>query len=508
MSLISMEFLLFVLAAAVGYYLIPKKYQWLWLLVFSYIYYASSGVRLLVFLVYTTGTTYAAGRFLEKAEQKELPKKEAKAAKRRILTIGLLLNFGMLAVLKYTNFAVANVNAIFHTSFSFQKWMLPLGISFYTFQSMGYLLDVYWGKCKAEKNPLRFALFVSFFPQILQGPIGRFDRLAVQLYQEHRFDLQRIQYALQLILWGFFKKLVLADRAAVVVNQVFLNDTQYSGVLNLVAVLMYSVQLYMDFSGGMDVVMGVASLFGIELDPNFKRPYFAVSITDFWHRWHITLGTWMKDYVFYPVSLSKWMGRIGKWSKKVFGKKTGRVIPICIANLIVFLLVGVWHGAAWKFIAYGLYHGLIISVSSLLAPLYRKGLEVFSINQKSGGWKVVQILRTFFLINISWYFDMAVSLSAAFAMMKTTVTEFSLSAFKDGSLLTLGLDQLDYLILLVGCLVVFFISFLQERGVKIRESLAAKPLLLRWAVYGMLLFGIPMFGYVMTTTGGFIYAQF
>lgn len=508
MSLISMEFLLFVLAAAVGYYLIPKKYQWLWLLVFSYIYYASSGVRLLVFLVYTTGTTYVAGRFLEKAEQKELPKKETKAAKRRILTLGLLLNFGMLAVLKYTNFAVANVNAIFHTSFSFQKWMLPLGISFYTFQSMGYLLDVYWGKCKAEKNPLRFALFVSFFPQILQGPIGRFDRLAVQLYQEHRFDLQRIQYALQLILWGFFKKLVLADRAAVVVNQVFLNYTQYSGVLNLVAVLMYSVQLYMDFSGGMDVVMGVASLFGIELDPNFKRPYFAVSITDFWHRWHITLGTWMKDYVFYPVSLSKWMGRIGKWSKKVFGKKTGRVIPICIANLIVFLLVGVWHGAAWKFIAYGLYHGLIISISSLMTPLYRKGLEVFSINQKSGGWKVVQILRTFFLINISWYFDMAVSLSAAFAMMKTTVTGFSLSAFKDGSLLTLGLDQLDYLILLVGCLIVFFISFLQERGVKIRESLAAKPLLLRWAVYGMLLFGIPMFGYVMTTTGGFIYAQF
>lgn len=508
MSLISMEFLLFVLAAAVGYYLIPKKYQWLWLLVFSYIYYASSGVRLLVFLVYTTGTTYVAGRFLEKVEQKELPKKEAKVAKRRILTIGLLLNFGMLAVLKYTNFAVANVNAIFHTSFSFQKWMLPLGISFYTFQSMGYLLDVYWGKCKAEKNPLRFALFVSFFPQILQGPIGRFDRLAVQLYQEHRFDLQRIQYALQLILWGFFKKLVLADRAAVVVNQVFLNYTQYSGVLNLVAVLMYSVQLYMDFSGGMDVVMGVASLFGIELDPNFKRPYFAVSITDFWHRWHITLGTWMKDYVFYPVSLSKWMGRIGKWSKKMFGKKTGRVIPICIANLIVFLLVGVWHGAAWKFIAYGLYHGLIISISSLMTPLYRKGLEVFSINQKSGGWKVVQILRTFFLINISWYFDMAVSLSAAFAMMKTTVTGFSLSAFKDGSLLALGLDQLDYLILLVGCLVVFFISFLQERGVKIRESLAAKPLLLRWAVYGMLLFGIPMFGYVMTTTGGFIYAQF
>lgn len=318
----------------------------------------------------------------------------------------------------------------------------------------------------------------------------------------------KAQYALQLMLWGFFKKLVLADRAAVVVNQVFQNYTQYSGVTNIVAVLMYSIQLYMDFSGGMDVVMGVAALFGVELDQNFKRPYFATSITDFWHRWHITLGTWMKDYIFYPVSLSKWMGKFGKWSKKAFGKKTGRVVPICVANIIVFLVVGIWHGAAWKYIAYGLYNGLIIAISSLLAPLYRKGFEKFHINPKSGAWHVVQILRTFLLVNISWYFDMAVSLSAAFAMMKSTVTGFSLATLTDGSLMMLGLDKLDYMILAMGCLVVFLISFLKERGIQIRESLGRKPLVIRWAVYGMLVFGIPMFGYVMTTTGGFIYAQF
>ena len=414
----------------------------------------------------------------------------------------------MLAVLKYTNFAIENVNAIFHAGISFQKLILPLGISFYTFQSMGYIIDVYWGKYEAEKNPFRFALFVSFFPQLLQGPIGRFDRLARQLYEQHSFDLLKAQYALQLMLWGFFKKLVLADRAAVVVNQVFQNYTQYSGVTNIVAVLMYSIQLYMDFSGGMDVVMGVAALFGVELDQNFKRPYFATSITDFWHRWHITLGTWMKDYIFYPVSLSKWMGKFGKWSKKAFGKKTGRVVPICVANIIVFLVVGIWHGAAWKYIAYGLYNGLIIAVSSLLAPLYRKGFEKFHINPKSGAWHVVQILRTFLLVNISWYFDMAVSLSAAFAMMKSTVTGFSLATLTDGSLMMLGLDKLDYMILAMGCLVVFLISFLKERGIQIRESLGRKPLVIRWAVYGMLVFGIPMFGYVMTTTGGFIYAQF
>lgn len=508
MSLISMEFLIFVGIAVIGYYLIPKRFQWIWLLIFSYIYYASSGIKILFFLLYTTITTYGTGRLLDRVNHKELPRNEAKSRKRRILIGCLLLNFGMLAVLKYTNFAIENVNAIFHAGISFQKLILPLGISFYTFQSMGYIIDVYWGKYEAEKNPFRFALFVSFFPQLLQGPIGRFDRLARQLYEQHSFDLLKAQYALQLMLWGFFKKLVLADRAAVVVNQVFQNYTQYSGVTNIVALLMYSIQLYMDFSGGMDVVMGVAALFGVELDQNFKRPYFATSITDFWHRWHITLGTWMKDYIFYPVSLSKWMGKFSKWSKKAFGKKTGRVVPICVANIIVFLVVGVWHGAAWKYIAYGLYNGLIIAISSLLAPLYRKGFEKFHINPKSGAWHVVQILRTFLLVNISWYFDMAVSLSAAFAMMKSTVTGFSLATLTDGSLMMLGLDKLDYMILAMGCLVVFLVSFLQERGIKIRESLGRKPLVIRWAVYGMLVFGIPMFGYVMTTTGGFIYAQF
>lgn len=508
MSLISMEFLLFVAAAVAGYYLIPRKFQWIWLLLFSYVYYISSGLRILGFLMLTTLSTYLAGRWIEWIEQKTDSKKIAKRYKRRILVGCLLLNFGILAALKYTNFVIENVNALFHTGLSFQNLILPLGISFYTFQSMGYIIDVYWGKCKAEKNLLRFALFVSFFPQLLQGPIGRYSRLAEQLYAEHTFELQRIQNGLQLILWGFFKKLVLADRAAVVVNQVFQNYTQYSGVTNIVAVLMYSIQLYMDFSGGMDVVSGVASLFGVELDQNFKRPYFAVSITDFWHRWHITLGTWMKDYIFYPVSLSKWMGKFGKWSKKVFGKKTGRLLPICLANIIVFLVVGIWHGAAWKYIAYGLYNGLIIAGSSLLAPVYQKGFEVFHINGKSKGWHLFRILRTFFLVNVSWYFDMAVSLSAAWAMMKSTVTGFSLAVLTDGSLLNLGLDKLDYGILALGCAVVFLISVLQENGIPIRATLEKKPLIIRWAVYGMLVFGIPMFGYVMTTTGGFIYAQF
>ncbi|MEG2145760.1 MAG: MBOAT family O-acyltransferase, partial [Lachnospiraceae bacterium] len=437
MSFISMEFLIFVCVAVLGYYLIPKKCQWMWLLAFSYLFYMSVSIKIVFFLLFTTLTTYTAGILLDRIQSTSEDKMVIKKNKRRVIILTLLLNFGMLAFLKYANFAIDNVNAIFNSNFIHRNLLLPLGISFYTFQSMGYILDVYWGKYKPERNPFRFALFVSFFPQLLQGPIGRFDRLAHQFFETHTFDLTRIQLGLQLMLWGYFKKIVIADRAATVVNKVFSEYTNYTGMTVVIAVLLYSVQLYADFSGGMDVVMGVAELFGIRLDANFKRPYFATSITDFWHRWHITLGTWMKDYVFYPLSLSKWMNRFGKKTKKIFGKKTGRVIPVALANVVVFLIVGVWHGAAWKYIAYGLYNGLIIAISNLIAPLYKKGFAISHINEKSRIWKLFQILRTFILVNISWYFDMAVSLTAAFVMMKNTVKNFTFSTLTDGSLLML-----------------------------------------------------------------------
>lgn len=200
----------------------------------------------------------------------------------------------------------------------------------------------------------------------------------------------------------FFKKMILADWAAVFVDAIFDNPDQYSG-LAIFGVLFYTVQLYADFSGGMDVVIGIASMFGIELDENFKRPFFSISITDFWHRWHITLGTWMKDYVFYPVTLSKWMGKFGKWGKKVFGKKTGRTLPICLANLIVFFVVGVWHGAAWKYIVYGMYNGIIIAFSGLMAEHYRNWKKKFNITGKENWYHVFMIIRTFILVNISWF---------------------------------------------------------------------------------------------------------
>lgn len=524
MSFVSIEFLLFLLAAVIIYYIIPKKAQWFWLLICSYAFYLSGGTDIIVFLLFTTMTTYLTGLLLKRQdnrlakslraaplnrEEKKKRKNRIKIKKRWIIAFTMLLNFGVLGWLKYYNFAVENLNYLFHAGLTPVPLLLPLGISFYTFQSIGYIIDVYHSKYEPEKNPFKFALFVSFFPQMLQGPIGRFDRLAHQFLEPHRFDLIRIERGLQLMLWGYFKKLVVANRSALIVNQVFNYYESYTGMTVVVAVLFYSIDLYADFSGGMDVVMGASECFGISLDQNFKRPYFAKSISDFWHRWHITLGSWMRDYIFYPFSLSKGMTKFGKILKKIFGKHIGRVLPVCLANILIFFIVGVWHGADWKYIVYGLYNGLIIAFSNLFEPLYSKLTKLLHINTKCKPWQLFQILRTFLLVNISWFFDMGKSVDAAFVMMKNVLVNFSFSTLWDGSLLQFSLSTPDFIALGIGCLAIFTVSCLQECKINIRESLAAKPLPIRWATYLVLIFSIPLMGQLTTISGGgFIYAQF
>lgn len=502
MSLVSNMFFLFVVVSVGVYYLLPEKYRWCGLLACSYWYYLAVGAQYLFFLLFSTVVTYFCGRMISFYLDKV--KKRAKI----FLVLGLILNFGMLGIVKYTNFIVENINAVFHMELPGIALLLPLGISFYTFQSSGYLLDVYWKRTGVEKNIFKYALFVSFFPQILQGPIGRHSRLAQELYVGHRFQFVFIQRGLERILWGFFKKMVLADWAAVFVEAIFDNFQVYNG-LAAFGVLFYSVQLYADFSGGMDVVIGIASLFGITLDENFKRPFFATSITDFWHRWHITLGTWMKDYVFYPLSLSKWMNKFGRWGKKTFGKKIGRRLPICFANIVVFFLVGIWHGAAWTYIAYGLYNGLILAFSGLMVERYRAWKKAFHIQGNEKWYHIFMIIRTFILINISWFFDCCDTVGGAFRMMGQAVMQFNPSQLL---LIPAGRDGVAstpyvLIILMVGVFLLLVVGILQERGVKIREVIAGKNVLIYLGVYLSLLLSIGFFGSTAAVRG-FIYAQF
>lgn len=531
MSFVSTGFLLFLLVGVIVYYTIPKNTQWVWLLCISYLYYSSFGIKPVFFILFTTISIFTSGICIEKisdngavlleqkkeqitSQEKKKIKNDIKRKKRLVLIAMILLNFGILAILKYYNFAIDNINGILHKvgmmnySISEFKFILPLGISFYTFQSVGYIIDVYQGKYKADRNIFKFALFVSFFPQILQGPIGRYNRLSSQFFERHSFDLTRIERALQLILWGFFKKLVIADRAGIVADMVFNHPDKYSGVVTLIGVLAYCAQLYGDFSGGMDVVMGTAELFGIRIDQNFRQPFFSRSIGEFWRRWHITLGTWMKDYVFYPFTLSKVMNKFGKFSKKHFGNWIGRVLPICIADLLIFLIVGIWHGASWKFIIYGLYNGFIIAFSSMFEPVYMKLFEITRINPKAKLWNLFQIFRTFLLINIGWYFDRGNSLRDAVYMLFYTIKNFSFATFTDGSLLNLGLNSVQILILFFACATWFIISLLKEKDIDVRDAISNRILPIRWAIYMALIISIPLLGNVSAKVGGFIYAQF
>ena len=495
------------------YFLIPQKLKNYWLLIASYYFYMCWNAKYALIILFSTIVTYLSGLALDTLQQRSADPLITRK-KKIVVAISVLLNLSLLFYFKYINFAIGilgNALSVFHIQLNLPSVdiLLPVGISFYTFQALGYTIDVYRGNTCAEKNFFQYALFVSFFPQILQGPIGRYSNLAHQFYEEHSFDFMRIERGVQRVLWGFFKKMVIADTAAVFVDAIFDQYQTYNG-LAILGVLAYSAQLYGDFSGGMDVVIGIASMFGIEMDENFKRPYFSISITDFWHRWHITLGTWMKDYLFYPLSLSKGMGKFGKFAKKTFGKTYGRALPICVANIVVFLVVGIWHGAAWKFIVYGLYNGIIIGFSGLMAKNYRDWKKKFKINDKSNGWHIFQIVRTFILVNISWFFDRADTIPQALTMMKNAVTVWKPVQVLDIRIGTSGpaYTIMAIGILCIGCLVQFIVSYKQERGMQIRESIAMQPRLVRWAVYMALVLSISAISLPANTAGGFIYAQF
>lgn len=530
MSFTSTVFFAFIFVGLLVYYLIPLKHRWIVLLVMSYMYYLSYRLKGAVFLIFTTITVYISGIVLEQIQKNAdayilenkqlLPKEERKKyknivkhKKRVVLVIALILNFGVLSIVKYSNFAILGINGIaeklgMEMRLSNLGILAPIGISFFTFQAISYVIDVYQGKYASEKNIFKFALFVSFFPQIMQGPIGRFNRLSSQLFEGNRYVLKNIQFGMQRIGWGLFKKLLIADRAGVFVNAAFAESNGYHGIIRILGVLMYSIQLYADFSGGIDVVIGVAEMFGIKMDENFRQPYFSKSISEFWRRWHITLGTWMKDYIFYPFSLSKMVNKITKWGKKHIGTYLGKMLPICFANLLIFFIVGLWHGSEARYIAYGLYNGIIIAVSNLLDPVYKRILSKLHIKSDSKPWIVFKIVRTFILVNIGWVFDCSISgLRNALLTIKMFLVNWDIAQLNAATFARIGLSGKDYIIIAIGCIIIFVVSILKEKGIEIRKSISSQPIIIRWLIYYSFFVAIIVYSYVLDNSG-FMYAAF
>lgn len=523
------EFMGFMAVLFLAYYLIPKKCQWPLLLGASYVFYFIAGADYLIYILATTLTVYFAARMIERNAQRQadylkehkadLSKEEKKAYKEgckgvrlRWLIGCLLLNLGILAAVKYANFVISNLNGIFSAlgrgePLSFFSLALPMGISFYTFQALGYLIDVYRGTVSAEKNPFKFALFVSFFPQLIQGPISRFGDLSKTLYERHFFDSKTVAYGLQRILWGYFKKMVIADRILVGVTAIIKDAGTYEGAYVLVGMLFYTLELYADFTGGIDITIGIAQTMGITVQENFNRPYFSKSLKEYWRRWHISMCSWFRDYIFYPFSISKPMQRFTKFSKRRFGDRVGRRLPMYLSSFMVWLATGVWHGASWNFIVWGLGNWAVLMVSEEFEPLYEKFHKRFGAEGKL--YAVFQMLRTFVLVCCLNLFDCYASLGDTFRAFASLFTAGNWQVLWDGSLMNLGLSLLDYGILAAGTVLMLVVSLLQRSG-SVRAKIGQKPYPLRFAVwYGLFLIVLLMGAYgIGYDASQFIYNQF
>lgn len=531
MAFTSFNFLVFIAAVVGAYYITPIKIRWITLLAASYAFYLISSPKTFVFILFTTIITFFGGRYIgrqndwQKAylaehkdemsrDDKKALKAEVQKKKRKIAAIILIANFGVLAVLKYFKSYVEMAVAAIGGMELNLGILIPLGISFYTFQTAAYILDLYRGKINHDTNIAKFALFLSFFPQIVQGPIARHDQLASQLYEGHKFSYENFTFGMQLILWGFFKKLIIADRVAILVNQVFDNYTDYAGGVVFVALLFYTIQIYADFSGGIDIARGVAKMMGIDMGHNFMRPYFSDSLSEFWRRWHMSLSFWCRDYIFYSIALSKFFGKLGKSLRSILGDRVGKLVPVIIAQMATFITIGLWHGAEFKYIAYGLYNGGIIVISLLLEPYFNKAIEKLHINVKCKGWKVFQIIRTFLIVVFGRMFPKASSFGAAIYMYGAIFRPDMGGGFSE-TVMTLGLTNIDFLIILMGCIVWFIFSLIQERAgdndnTTIRNKLAQTALPVRWLILlagfaAVLMFGVYGPGY---DAAAFIYRGF
>lgn len=529
MQFTSLSFFLFAAVTVLLYFTVCKRVQWCLLLAASYLFYLFAGAEYLLFILYTTIVTYVTARWMQKRADAEdefvaqnrdrMEKNERKAFRARekkkrfrILVAGLLLGFGMLAVLKYTAFVLGGVNSVLSAfevgRVKIPSLLLPMGVSFYTFQSMGYLIDVYRKTDRAEANLFKLALFVSFFPQLIQGPISRFHSLKEQLFVQHRFDGLRFRAGLVRVAWGFFKKLVVADTAMAAVRELSGGFSQYTGVYVVLLILLYSAQIYGDFTGGIDITIGLSEMLGIRLAENFNRPFSSKSTKEYWNRWHITMGSWFTDYVFYPLSLCNPMQKLSKWSRAHLGNAMGKRLPVYTATVFTWFLTGLWHGAGLNFIVWGLLNCLVILVSQELQPLYdrfHKKCPVLSASRVWAGW---QMTRTFLLMGLIRSLDCYRNVGRTFRLWGSILTDWNWNELLSGGLTSFGLSWADWGVILVGVAVIFAVS-LWKKETPLRETLAKRPILfctcLSVLSVVILLFGAYGIGY---DASQFIYNQF
>jgi len=495
MSLISLPFFLLTAATVLLYYTLPKHSQWVILLIASLAFYATYGLAQFFPMLLAAVSAYLAAKWIQEIYDAE---EGGAAAERKAKCKGNLLFAVTVLVLlliyaKLGNWVLQGLAGLLSLNGDAMQAIVALGVSYYTFSLISYVADVYWRKDRAETNFLRLLLFVLYFPKILQGPISRHKNLAPQLVQPHKFDYREFCFGLQLMVWGYFKKMVVADRLAIFVNTVFGNAENASGSHLLAASCFGAVQLYCDFSGCMDIAGGFSQMLGLNLEPNFDHPFFSRSAAEFWRRWHITLGTWFKDYVYMPLVISPRLIKLSKGVRDRFGPRAGKAVMTVLPLLAVWLLTGLWHNAGWSYVAWGLYWGGVIICSTVFAPELKRLTAALRINTETGSWRIFQMVRTFLLFVVSRIITIPGDLRVSWQVFRSIALNFHVENLVDGSLYTLGLDRPNFILAVVCMFVLWSAGMLQERGC-VRERLAGSNIVFRWSAYYLLFFAIIIFG--------------
>jgi len=480
----SLPFLFFFVSAVAVYFALPYKFRWIWLLCVSYYFYLSLNGTYVFLIFLTTLVTYYAGLKMGSAE--------IESKRKRFLILSLVFNLGLLFLFKYYYFFNNSLRTVFdHYRLSYPipelGFLLPLGISFYLFKSVSYTLDVYRRNLIPERNIGIFALYVAFFPQLLAGPIERAARLLPQFYEKFDFDYHRVKDGLKLMLWGFFQKMVIADNLALLVDPVYNLPIRYQGTSLMMATLFYSIQIYCDFSGYSDIAIGAGQVLGFRTMDNFHLPYFSQSIPEFWRRWHISLSTWLRDYLYIPLGGNR--VSISRWYFNLF---------------IVLLICGLWHGANWTFMAWGGLHGCYLILSAMTQKIRKKICEAIGLDKVPRFHHTLRIIVTFLLVSFAWIFFRANTMSDAFYIISNLLSGWEeILNLKDIPLwrtlrfeLVIGLTSVG---ILVG------VQLLQRHG-DILQMLSRKPAWFRWLVYYFILLSILLSGNFGQKQ--FIYFQF
>lgn len=508
----SVYLFLFLPFSLLAYQLTPKKKRWMTLLILNYTFFWIISRSLVLYLIGTTLFTHYIGVWITwmKQQSREAAagvsgpehteiKKQYKKREKMILTGGILCLLLVLAYLKYYNFFALNINNLLsgagiNFTLESKTLLVPIGISFYTLQAIGYMADVYWGKSEVYRHPGKIALFLSFFPQIMEGPISMYDQIAESLWSGNDIKAENLSAGSVRILWGLFKKMIIADRLYVLVKEIFENSSQYYGIMIIIGAVAYTVQLYMEFSGCMDIIIGSGKMFGVVLPENFRQPFFSKNAAEFWRRWHITLGAWFKTYVFYPVSMSGLVRKWNKFGKTHLNKYVTKLGVSAMALFPVWLCNGIWHGAKWNYIFYGMYYFVILMAGVAVEPVREKILKIFHINSQTGWYKMLQMMKTWVIIFTGELFFRADSLKIGLEMFGSIFKGLGLEKLKDGTLLTVGLDLADYYAIVAGCAVVAVVEVMIEEKVTGKDTMQKLKFPIRWLLYYALIFSVIIFG--------------